>query len=336
MNKSRYYPGLDLIRGLSAIFILLYHYTTRYNDNPITCGGRTEWIINVPWGCAAVTTFFILSGFLTSKHILNNTVGGGWMFLRHRILRLYPALTVCMILTFIVTNICFKQAAGDLKDLLFSFTLMPQVFGAKYIDGAYWTLRIEFMFYIFIAFLMYLPIGYKKICICALCLLSIMLYPIDCLYGHNAIIRAMIYIVNPSWVSSFMAGMSIFFLINNRRDYFFQVIMLLSVLSTILWQDTYHNIFFAATCLLLIAATCLDMSILQRFRLSGLLMWYGKISYPLYLIHQLIGFAIIYYLQIYGYTSTWFIIIPITVSSFLGWLVHTYVELPISRLFIKS
>lgn len=336
MHKSRYYPGLDLIRGLSAIFIMLYHYTTRYNDNPITYGGKTDWIIDIPWGCASVTTFFILSGFLASKYILNDESGDGWKFLEHRIIRLFPTLTICMLLTFIITNLFFKHAAGNLKDLLFSLTLNPQLFGAKYIDGAYWTLRVEFMFYIFISFLMCLHVRYKRLCICSLCLLAILLHPMNCLCGYNVVVKGLIYIVNPSWVSSFMTGISIFFLTRNYKDYFFQVILLLSFISEFLWQDTYHNIFFIATCLFVIITIRYDVDILYKMRLSKLLMWYGKISYPLYLIHQLIGFTIIYYLQIYGYSSTWFIAVPIAVSSFLGWLIHVYVELPSSKILIKS
>ena len=71
-NKHIHYTGLDVVRGLSAILIMLYHYTTRYNQNPITDGAKTDWSISVPWGCAAVTTFFILSGFLCAKHLIKS------------------------------------------------------------------------------------------------------------------------------------------------------------------------------------------------------------------------------------------------------------------------
>lgn len=336
MKHRMYYPGLDLMRGISAILILLYHYTARYNENPITDGGKTDWTINIPWGCAAVTTFFILSGFLTSKYIQNTDIGGGGNFLKNRIIRLYPSLIICMILTFTVTNLCFKPAAGEFKDMIFSLTLVPQLFGAKYIDGAYWTLRIEFLFYVFVAFLMYLPVRYKQYCIMLLCAGSILLYPMNHLYGCNIITRMLVYIVNPAWIGSFSIGMAVFFLNYNRRDKFFQLILLLSIISEFLWQDTYHNVFFVITSLLLIIFTnCDNTDTLQKIRLSRLFMWYGKISYPLYLIHQLVGFTIIYYLQTWGYTSTWTILIPIAISSFLGWMIHICIERPASKKLIK-
>ena len=65
---------LDVLRGLSALMIVLYHYTARYMENPITDNpAKGEWMVVFPWGCAAVSTFFILSGFLIAKHIFPNS-----------------------------------------------------------------------------------------------------------------------------------------------------------------------------------------------------------------------------------------------------------------------
>ena len=53
---------LNVIRGVSALMIMFYHYTTQY-DNSI--GHLVRYSVTVPWGCYAVYTFFMLSGFLT-------------------------------------------------------------------------------------------------------------------------------------------------------------------------------------------------------------------------------------------------------------------------------
>lgn len=53
---------LDVIRGFSALLIVLYHYTTQYD---ISIGHIVPYAVKVPWGCYAVYTFFLLSGFLT-------------------------------------------------------------------------------------------------------------------------------------------------------------------------------------------------------------------------------------------------------------------------------
>ena len=60
--------GLNYIRGICAILIVLYHYTTRYLDIVYDCGAE-KGHIGVWWGCWAVSAFFILSGLLTTLNI---------------------------------------------------------------------------------------------------------------------------------------------------------------------------------------------------------------------------------------------------------------------------
>ena len=56
--------GLNYIRGIGAILVMLYHYTTRYLDVMYDMGAESSRI-GIWWGCWAVSIFFILSGFLT-------------------------------------------------------------------------------------------------------------------------------------------------------------------------------------------------------------------------------------------------------------------------------
>lgn len=60
--------GIQVIRGISALFILLYHYTSRYNDVDYVTP-HEDWPFSVPWGCYAVSTFFLISGYLTASDI---------------------------------------------------------------------------------------------------------------------------------------------------------------------------------------------------------------------------------------------------------------------------
>ena len=64
--------GLDYLRAVSMILIILYHYTTRYEE---IIGHQVVWSINVPWGCFAVKTFFVMTGYLTFANLKRG--GGG-------------------------------------------------------------------------------------------------------------------------------------------------------------------------------------------------------------------------------------------------------------------
>lgn len=61
---------LDWIRAIAAISVVLYHYTTRYNES---IGHLLEYPINVTYGYMGVAVFFILSGFLLMLNIDGNT-----------------------------------------------------------------------------------------------------------------------------------------------------------------------------------------------------------------------------------------------------------------------
>ena len=55
--------SFDVIRGLSAIAVMLFHYTCRYNEIPELLSSSTDFGFSITWGFAAVSSFFILSGF---------------------------------------------------------------------------------------------------------------------------------------------------------------------------------------------------------------------------------------------------------------------------------
>lgn len=70
--------------------------------------------------------------------------------------------------------------------------------------------------------------------------------------------------------------------------------------------------------------------------LTKTLAWMAQISYPVYLAHQFIGFAILKKLDTYGMTSELFMVIPIGFGLLLGAILHTFVELPAARYLTKK
>lgn len=133
---------LDVIRGFSALLIVLYHYTTQYD---ISIGHIVPYAFTVPWGCHAVYTFFLLSGFLTLYSY--NEKNTALVFLKKRFLRLYPMFWVCMIVTTVYMFFLLPDRVPLLKQFIFNITMVPSFFGFNAVDGVYWTLAKELMFY---------------------------------------------------------------------------------------------------------------------------------------------------------------------------------------------
>lgn len=137
---------LDIFRGISALLIVLYHYTTQYDKS---IGHLGDYKLSFPWGCYAVYAFFMLSGFLivyTYKDKFNIV-----SFLKKRFLRLYPMFWVCMTVTAIYMALIFPERMPTVKQFLFNITMFPALFGTTAIDGVYWTMPKEIIFYIIFA-----------------------------------------------------------------------------------------------------------------------------------------------------------------------------------------
>ena len=59
---------------------------------------------------------------------------------------------------------------------------------------------------------------------------------------------------------------------------------------------------------------------------AGWLLALSSFSYPLYLLHQMIGFAIIWHLRKLGIEGEWMILVPIGFNVMLAILIHNHIE----------
>ena len=94
-GPSSYLPGLDGLRALSVIAVLIYH-------------ARPEWL---PGGFLGVEVFFVISGFIITRALLNEwqdrgRIGLGSFWLR-RARRLLPA--VGLLLAVVIAYVALFQ-----------------------------------------------------------------------------------------------------------------------------------------------------------------------------------------------------------------------------------
>lgn len=88
--------SFDIIRGLAAISIMLYHYTCRYNEIYVLKEAPTDFGFTISWGFAAVSIFFILSGYFSGRHLFDHKSIRGGIYITvlrdYILLILYPYL----------------------------------------------------------------------------------------------------------------------------------------------------------------------------------------------------------------------------------------------------
>ena len=146
----RYYWGLDLLRFISAVLVLLFHVAVFGGDVP-TWPASVEaaplgWLEPFSWfGWIGVQIFFVLSGFIISASAYNSSALG---FLKKRAIRVFPALWISAVIALLARAVWGEPLETLAISLLHSVTLSPK---GPYIDGVVWSLVIEAIFYVSIA-----------------------------------------------------------------------------------------------------------------------------------------------------------------------------------------
>lgn len=135
---------LDYSRLLAALSVVAFHYLAmgpKFNKmGPNTDFGLIGDIAE--YGYLGVDFFFMISGFVILRSAAGRTAD---RFAVGRFVRLWPTFLLCMTLTALVMS-AFGHAPGPMK-ILANLTMAPAYLGAEPIDGAYWSLAYELIFY---------------------------------------------------------------------------------------------------------------------------------------------------------------------------------------------
>lgn len=140
---ARRIDELDALRGLAALYVVLFHYTVRY-DALFQHGAPLPF--TVPYGPSAVDFFFIVSGFVI---VMTLERCARWTdFVISRFTRLFPAYWAAITVTSLVVK-AFGLPGREvtLGETLANGVMIHHVFGVPDVDGVYWSLEVELFFY---------------------------------------------------------------------------------------------------------------------------------------------------------------------------------------------
>lgn len=157
----RYIPGLDGVRAIAVILVILFHYTARFYPDLKIFGGELGFlarVLNLGW--VGVDIFFVVSGFLIAKILSTkpiDSIDKYKTFVYRRALRLIPAYFVCLVF-FLIVAMTVAPDSKVLKNqyLLWSFSAnIESSFGDRSAleDNSFsmvhfWSLALEWHFYL--------------------------------------------------------------------------------------------------------------------------------------------------------------------------------------------
>ncbi|GGA03561.1 LPS biosynthesis protein [Sphingobium fuliginis] len=314
--STRRLTELDALRGLGALCVLVFHYSTRFHE-------LFPQAAHVPFrflgGNYRVLLFFAISGFAIFFTLdrIRTTAD----FLINRFARLYPAYLVAMLLTLGIEYLAHvSQLLIGPGAILANVTMLQGFAFLPEVDGAYWTLTVEIAFYV--------------------CMLSIWKWT-----GLRRLEPVLLAWLALRWLYALWPGMPerIVMLLVLRYVPFF----IIGILSYRVWagqRSWRQQAPYAALALLSIATIdspdimLAGLLLLAAFaaltagRLHFLslrpLVWMGGISYSFYLIHQHVGFVVMLKMAEAGYSPWAGFAAAFAVALALGTLINRLVERP--------
>jgi peptidoglycan/LPS O-acetylase OafA/YrhL len=322
---------LDALRGLAAVAVVLFHYTTRYDD---LFSHRGALPFAMPGGYFGVDLFFMLSGFVILMTL--ERTADSWKFAWGRLTRLYPAYWVAGLITFTVVSLCGLpgQEVTPLEAVV-NLTMIQGLLKTPHIDGAYWSLQAELIFYANML-LLYRLGAFRRVELTTICwvvtgVAAQLLLPFvqDLWPAAGSLLSKFTTITSLKYIPLFGLGLLIY---SQRRQHMASWLYWFALSLCCLGIGLIDGVTAALTDAGLAGVLWLAVSGRAPGLAARPLVWLGAISYTLYLTHQNIGYVLIRNLESRGASPLMAIIIACVASVVLATCLHRCVERPSMRL----
>lgn len=316
---------LDSLRGLAAIVVVYFHYTSVYRH---LYGHSFSAVYDFDFGLYGVEFFFMISGFVIFLTL--SKVGSARDFLFNRVVRLYPAYIVCLLITFAcVSYFGLEGLETTFRDMLFNLTMFQRAAGVPDVDGVYWSLFSEWMFYLMMVVLFVFRKLDKMLWVGAAWLV------LNVINIHFVYLGYAARLLNLYHGVFFYSGILFYMLYKGTGQKATVQLHLAAAFAVALSLFALKG--WADMVVVAVLYTVFYLSISERmhFLVNRPLLFLGSISYALYLFHQYIGFIIMNQTKAYFGDSVLIIVPPIVISIVAAYLITQFIEQPAVKL-LKS
>lgn len=328
---------IDGLRGLAILSVLFYHAYSRWPSlSPLPYGDSFAPFFG--WGYLGVELFFIISGFVIFMTLDRCETFG--QFILKRWLRLFPCMLIVTALIFVTAPVIYRPDGNP--------TLAQAIPGLTFIDhrwmayiggpsapleGAFWSLFAEVKFYVF-AGIAYFLFG-RQWAIAALLCGFIGYWICGPLSLEGPQYAAYLFDM-PYW--AWFACGALFY--EARREDNARLFKLAIGVGAVASAAPIPGAFsvpnlqwfpFIGLPFVLLFAAGLTSQAVQRLLASRWLLFFGAISYPLYLIHEqaLIGTTIVLGRYVPTFASGLLPLLPAGALIAISWAIAAHGEKPL-------
>lgn len=352
-SKNNNIQFISFLRGLASLIIVVAHLILTYffADNwdifPYIPKLQFDnslfldlFLFLFSWGFKAasfgVAIFFIITGFTTLMSLeRDNSI----KYIVKRIVRLYPTYIVgfSIVLIFIY---CFCSYRGvdvpfTKADCLRHMTFLRNFLLSSYIDNGVWTLEINFVFYLLMWCLYKIKIAekfsYVHINIFSLALFLLFyicnyfvihIDPCRLIYKINVVVELIPFItyslIGSLWYFKYSGQI-------NRRQFCFSIFLLL---AEFLIENSFrtNNPIDAVSYIYALAFIGLIYYLRTDMNCPRIIQFFSSISYPLYIVHALIGYILMSYLIMNKANPYVALLLSLIIVIIISCLLHFTVE----------
>ena len=262
---------IDILRGLAALMVTIFHLTGSTGiSKTASVFGR--------YGSLGVQVFFVISGFVLPYSLYKSgyQLKNFFSFLIKRIIRIHPAYIVAILIGIVLAVAAHRKPItwdGALLHLVFLNTS----FGYNDTSAVFWTLKIEFGFYILVALLFshFIASSYRSAILIIIILILVLLNVAPLLIP---------------WLTFFALGILIF----NKQCCKMNPVLFwgMAVIITIVNLKVHGLAGTIAGCIAFLFILFGKIEYFQK-QTGQILLWLGMISYSLYLVHWDIGRVVV-------------------------------------------
>jgi peptidoglycan/LPS O-acetylase OafA/YrhL len=336
--KLTYRSEIDGLRALAVLSVVFFHFF------PIWLGS----------GYLGVDIFFVISGFLITSQLISfegaSIKETLLAFYKRRIARLFPALFLSLLLTYLAVNFFFlpNDIANFENSLVSAYTFWSNIYFWR--DGGYfggndqlkpllhiWSLSVEEQFYLFspltILLLLKLNTKIKKsllVGVFGIVVVSFFLWKyLNYIGGQNPA-----FFLLPTRIWQFGLGALIAISYDGSANKiegenfrklvlsFFLLLILIGIFSNVVSEMQTILVSVGAVGFINFAAN--NSSVIATVFRTKLAIFFGRISYSLYLYHWPIAVGLNYYFI--DHVPLAYSLLGVSASIILGWLSYSLIE----------
>lgn len=278
--------GLDALRGLAALAVVIYHITLRYpafmQGRPTPSTPLFPGFAQIEAGIVPVLWFFLLSGFVITWTVDRSR--SPMDFVVSRVSRIYPAYWASLLLAVAVLWLWpLPGTALDLPVILVNVSMLQAWLLVPDVAGVYWSLAIELMFYAY-ALALFASGRWRRVHLAAFAWSALAL-------GNTLLERRGIatpwrlgQLLLIHYAPFLVAGMSLYQLWRRQHPAWAAVTLAVCTLAIVLAFSPVTTGFCLGAMGLIAGSAYAERRGTGAW--PGLLLWLGSISYPLYLVHE--------------------------------------------------